>query len=118
MTHPVPDHLTPPDVSALTELQAHTQRLCRHFKWDAATDHEIFLLLTEEFGELAKAIRKREKLFIAAHKVESDEAIQANLAEEMADILSYLFDLANRYGVDLGKAYTDKMLANLQRSWE
>ncbi len=56
---------------------------------DAAT----FLWLTEEFGELATAIRS---------------GTQEELAAEMADVLAWLATLANIRGVDLESAVRRK----------
>src|SRR6188508_2241856 len=56
---------------------------------DAAT----FLWLTEEFGELATALRSG-----------TDE----ELALEMADVLAWLATLANIRGIDLGAAFVRK----------
>jgi NTP pyrophosphatase (non-canonical NTP hydrolase) len=56
---------------------------------DAAT----FLWLTEEFGELATALRS---------------GTQEELALEMADVIAWLATLANIRGVDLEQAIWDK----------
>src|SRR3954451_9062039 len=56
---------------------------------DAAT----FLWLTEEFGELATAVRA---------------GAPDELAAEMADVLAWLATLANIRGVDLGVAVVQK----------
>ena len=56
---------------------------------DAAT----FLWLTEEFGELATALRS---------------GTQDELAAEMADVLAWLATLANIRGVDLEEAVLQK----------
>jgi NTP pyrophosphatase (non-canonical NTP hydrolase) len=56
---------------------------------DAAT----FLWLTEEFGELATALRS---------------GTQEELAAEMADVLAWLATLANIRGVDLQEAFLRK----------
>src|SRR5438067_1009765 len=56
---------------------------------DAAT----FLWLTEEFGELATAVRS---------------GTQDELATEMADVLTWLATLANIRGVDLAEAVLRK----------
>ena len=80
-------------------------------------------LLTEEVGELAKAIRKKMALFTEkAKESHSDQTkeqlIQDNLAEEMADVLSYLLDLANRFDVDLAESFKRKEAENDRRTWQ
>lgn len=51
---------------------------------------KTFLWLTEEFGELARAVAKRDD--------------PDNLREEFADVLAWLVTLANVEGVDLEEA--------------
>jgi NTP pyrophosphatase (non-canonical NTP hydrolase) len=107
-----------PDLITLPDLQEHTHAMVRHFEWDKINKEKVFLLFIEEVGELAKAIRKMDHL--AEEKAKGDPSLQErrdNLAEEMADVLSYLADLANRYGVDLSEAYRKKMTENLNREW-
>ncbi|MCA9296690.1 MAG: hypothetical protein KC983_09230 [Phycisphaerales bacterium] len=72
-----------------------------------ATDNErgparTFLWLTEEFGELAEAIAKRER----------GDGDDTNLREEFADVLAWLATLANITGVDLTEAIHEKYIAD------
>ncbi len=101
----------------LPQLQQYMADLCRERGWDKASDLETFLLFSEEVGEMAKAIRRRRKLFQEQGKPGSQEH-QNELAHEMADILSYLLDLANRFDVDLQQAFLEKEEINAQRQWE
>ena len=59
-----------------------------------------FLWLTEEFGELAEAIARRER----------GDGDDENLCEEFADVLAWLATLANITGVDLTQAIHDKYI--------
>lgn len=101
-----------PNTLDLPSLQSYVGQLCRERGWDQASDLETFLLFSEEVGELAKAIRQRRQLFTEAARPKSD-----NVAEELADLLSYLLDLSNRLGVDLAQAFRDKEMENAKRSW-
>ncbi len=72
------------------------QRLIRETygaKDAARGDAATFLWLTEEFGELATALRS---------------GTQEELASEMADVLAWLVTLANVRGVDLEAAVWQK----------
>ena len=73
---------------------------------------EMFLMLTEEVGEMAKAIRKQEgmKTDSASHKPE--------LEHEIADVFIFLLDICNHYDIDLEKAFRDKEEINKQRTWK
>jgi len=76
----------------LTELQRMILQM--YGAKDAARgDAATFLWLTEEFGELATAIRS---------------GTQEELAAEMADVLAWLATLANIRGVDLEAAVRRK----------
>ena len=81
--------------------------------WDKNTVTEIFLLFTEEVGELAKAIRNESKLHSQTNPKKRFE-----LEEEFADVFNYLLDLANHFGVDLESAYREKHKRNEQRTWK
>jgi NTP pyrophosphatase (non-canonical NTP hydrolase) len=76
----------------LGDLQRHIHRLYGP-KDEARGDAATFLWLTEEFGELATALRSG-----------SDE----ELALEMADVLAWLVTLANVRGIDLDAAISTK----------
>ena len=81
-----PRHLT---LSALQTMILQMYGAKDAARGDAAT----FLWLTEEFGELATAVR-------AGH--------QDELAAEMADVLAWLATLANIRGIDLEDAVLQK----------
>ena len=57
-----------------------------------------FLWFSEEIGELAEALARRER----------GDGDEANLREEFADVLAWLTTLANITGVDLAQAVHDK----------
>ena len=73
----------------------------RYFKTDAARGPaHTWLWFSEEIGELAEAIARRER------GEENDE----NLREEFADVLAWLATLANITGVDLTQAIHAKYI--------
>jgi NTP pyrophosphatase (non-canonical NTP hydrolase) len=67
-------------------------------------------ILTEEVGELARVISRTygEQSFKKSDK-------EANLADEMADVLWVLICLANQTGVDLSEAFEKNMLKKTDR---
>ncbi len=86
-----------PEKPTLPDLQAYMAAVCEERGWNQNNHLELFLLFSEEVGELAKAIRKHSKLYdepAKAHKV-------FDLEEEFADVLGYLLDLANYFQLDL-----------------
>ena len=98
----------------LKDLQEHIKNICCERGWDKNSNFETFLLFAEEFGELAEAIREVEGLYT---KGDDKEEARSELEGEMADVLNYLLDLANRFDVDLEKAYRDKFRKNEKRVW-
>ena len=110
-----------PDVLTLPALQAHMRLQCAHFGWDTHNDERAFMLFVEEVGELAKAMRRTLNVQIEqnnpAKPILDAAAIKANLSEELADVLNYLIELANRFDIDLDRAYRDSFESHQQRSW-
>jgi NTP pyrophosphatase (non-canonical NTP hydrolase) len=79
--------------------------------FDKETVSEVFTLLIEEVGELAKAIRKQN-----GQKVDKNSQVH-DVEEEAADVFWLLLDLCNRLGIDLGKAFSAKEAKNSTRKW-
>lgn len=103
-------HLEPQPT--LRILQDYLAAVCLERGWTKDTPPEKFVLFVEEVGELAKAIRKSAGLYDEAAK---DRPFA--LEEEFADVLAYLLDLANCYGVDLENAFRAKEKINESRVW-
>ena len=99
---------------SLPDYQEYIKQLCKERGWDKSKPLEIFLLLSEEVGELAKAIRNRLKLYHEEGKTSTDDGLDY----ELADIFSYLLDMANYFNVDLEKAFREKENMNKSRKWK
>ncbi len=75
----------------------------RYHETDAARGPaRTFLWLSEEIGELAEAIARRER----------GEDNHDNLREEFADVLAWLTTLANITDVNLAEAIHEKYIAD------
>ena len=73
----------------------------RYFETDSARGPAgTFLWFSEEVGELAEALARRER----------GESNDENLREEFADVMAWLATLANITGVDLVQAITEKYI--------
>ncbi|WP_020533483.1 MazG nucleotide pyrophosphohydrolase domain-containing protein [Flexithrix dorotheae] len=103
-----------PEKPALKDFQEYIKEVCAERGWDKNNHLELFLLFTEEIGELAKAIRKHENLY---HE-EGKEDLPFELEEEFADVFAYLLDLANYFKVDLETAFRKKEAVNEKRKWK
>jgi NTP pyrophosphatase (non-canonical NTP hydrolase) len=99
-----------PEHPTLKDLQQYMDEVCKERGWTKDTYAEKFLLFSEE---LAKAMRKATGLYQEKAKQKHIE-----LAEEFADVLSYLLDLANYFSVDLEQAFREKEQINRNRIWE
>ena len=73
--------------------------ICRQKGWDRAPIHKVWLLFTEEIGELASAIRQHQNLYRKCGGKSSD------VANELGDVFSYLFQIAYMLDVDLDKMW-------------
>lgn len=85
-----------------------------------------FIALNEELGELARALKRAwiKQTQLRQEGCSAEEARQQALAQfrsliedELADCLAYLLKLSNYVGVDLEKAYLEKMALNARRHW-
>ena len=102
---------TLPSNATLQDYQALIKELVVARGFDKETVSEVFTLLVEEVGELAKAIRKSNGQKYGEH------SRQHEVEEELADVFWLLIDLANRLEVDLAKAFKDKETINQTRNY-
>lgn len=98
----------------LADYQEYLKRLCAERGWNKNNPLEIFLLFSEEIGELAKAIRNKLKLYHEVGKLTNDDELES----EFADVFSYLLDLANQFEVNLEEAFRNKEKKNALRVWK
>jgi NTP pyrophosphatase (non-canonical NTP hydrolase) len=97
----------------MADYQAFITDVCIERGWDKRTILEKMLFLTEEVGELAKAIRKEAGTYGYKRPDSTD-----HLAEELVDAFNYILDIANVYQIDLEAAFRAKWEINASRSWE
>ena len=97
--------------ATLQNIQQYVKELEVERGFDHQTVIEKCLLLGEEVGELFKAIWKSEKIKI------DNNSQQHEVANELADILIYISAIANRYEIDLEKAFREKEEINKKRKW-
>ena len=95
----------------LADLQSYVSKLEDERGFADQTVLDKCLLLGEEVGELFKAIRRTEGLLIDQRSEFGD------VASELADILIYLCAIANRYDIDLERAFREKETENHTRTW-
>jgi NTP pyrophosphatase (non-canonical NTP hydrolase) len=120
----LPDHHFPNDMRTIHDFQAFHRWLDEQKGFNT----DLFLnmmLLSGEVGEVAQVL-KQVHFMIDPSRNEGEikplaEALaeqRHNLGQELADCLAYIFKLANYTGVDLEKAYLEKMTINIDRTWK
>jgi len=96
----------------LKDFQAYVCKMVKIRGFEKETIAELFMMLSEEIGEMAKAARKHAKIKIDKSSREPE------LAFEIADVFIYLLDICNHFDIDLEKAFRDKEEINKTRTWE
>ncbi len=107
VTNP-PKHPEPP-APALKAFQEYYRRAAVQRGYNKEGPKDCLLLMVEEVGELARALRKREKLVRHGAYSGSDEA------HELADVFLYVVHMANVLGLDLAGIVRDKESINLEK---
>lgn len=82
---------------SLNKFKEITQGICIKKGWDGVSIPNLWLFLIEEIGELASAIRRTTNNFNDKKKV--------NVEGEIMDVMSYVFQIAYIYDIDLDIAF-------------
>ncbi len=98
--------------STVKDMQAYVKHVLTQRGFDHETVVEKCLLLGEEMGELFKAVRKCSDI-----KCDHESSKFGKIEHELADILIYVFDIANKLGIDVEHAFRSKEEVNKQRKW-
>ena len=83
----------PPLPYCLNAYKDMTKELCITKKWHKSSVEQVWLLLTEEIGELAGSIRRSKRQYC-------DGKI-TKIEDEMGDVFSYMFQLSHMLNIDL-----------------
>jgi NTP pyrophosphatase (non-canonical NTP hydrolase) len=98
-----------PPAPALKAFQEYYRRAALQRGYAKEGPKDCLLLMVEEVGELARALRKREKLVRHGSYPDSSEA------QELADVFLYVVHMANVLELDLAHIVRDKEVVNLQK---
>ena len=102
------------DNSSLTQIQDYIKKVVELRGFSKQSIQETMLLLLEETGELAKAIRKSEtKMSVDIDKIQNYDTAES----EVADILFVLLAVCNQLNINLFNALKDKEIKNCERNW-
>ena len=102
------------DKSSINEIQSYIKKVMEVRGFNKEKSSDKILLLVEEVGELAKAIRKNEK------KLGIDKTKEYNYSSvesEIADVFIVLLSICDILNIDLLKVFLDKEEENIKRIW-
>ena len=100
--------------SSIDEIQNYMKKIMEMRGFNKEKSSDKILLLVEEVGELAKAIRKNEK------KLGIDKTKEYNyssIESEIADVFIVLLSICDILNINLFKAFLDKEEENIKRVW-
>ena len=89
------------------EYQRRLDALERERGWERVLPSHTFLHMGEEMGEIARILECLEGY---RGTDRSREQLQLDLAGELADMMAFLFKLANQHDIDVGKAMEAHLL--------
>lgn len=84
--------------------------------FDEESENDLFILLLEEIGELARIIRLYSGLKTKETTIQNHESL--NIEEEIADIFIYILIFANKFGINLFKSFISKERKNEEEKWD
>lgn len=103
------------DNNSLNEVQSYIREVIKIRGFSNESADKKMLLLIEEVGELAKAIRKEKtNMAIDKNKINNYDTVES----EIADVFIVLVSLCNVLDIDLFKALKDKEKENVYRNWK
>ena len=102
------DRVRPP-APAVRTFQNYYRRVAIQRGYTHENAKDCLMLMVEEIGELARALRKRAKL------VRHGKGIQNQEEAELADVFIYVVHMANILKVDLSTIVQAKEIANIQK---
>lgn len=104
------------DLKTMTDQTAETWHFDLKSEYSPKEREMLYLAIAlgGEVGELQNLVKKtiRRKYHTKGH---SDDGLEKALPSEMADVLYYLLRLSDSLGIDLDKAFIEKMEINRKR---
>lgn len=102
------------NTNTLPEIQKYLEKVITIRGFSKENVEKTMLLLTEEIGELAKAIRKEQTpMGIDKTKIKNYDTVES----EIADVFIVLCTICNKLNIDLFQAIKNKENENIKRTW-
>lgn len=102
-------HRVLPPSPAIKSFQHYYRRAALQRGYSRENAKDCLLLMVEEVGELARALRKRVKLTRHGNPIHNQEEL------ELADVFLYVVHMANILKIDLATVVQRKELLNIQK---
>ena len=100
--------------ASLNQVQEYVKKVLDLRGFSDETIQETMLILLEETGELAKAIRKAAtNMSVDVDKMQSYDTVES----EVADVFIVLLAVCNKFQINLLDALRDKEKKNCGRNW-
>lgn len=100
--------------NSLNEVQEYIKKVIELRGFSEENIEKTMLLLTEEIGELAKAIRKdKTSMSIDKRKINNYDTIES----EIADVFIVLCTICNKLNINLFDSLKSKEKENIDRKW-
>ena len=99
---------------SLNDYKESTMLMCKQKGWDKVNIPTVWLLFTEEIGELASAIRQYTRTF-KKRALKKERGI--DVQSEMGDVFSYLFQLASMLDVDLNEMWINHQMKAIEKNY-
>src|SRR6185437_3106172 len=93
----------------LPDIQTYIKDMIHHRGFDGESLQDVFIMLTEEVGELAKSLRK----FHGTTRIATDSTV-SSVEHEAADVLWMLICVCNKLDINLEDALRSKEEINNQ----
>ena len=100
--------------SSITQIQEYIKNVVELRGFASQPVQETMLLLLEETGELAKAIRKSAtNMSVDVDRMQNYDTVES----EVADVFFVLTAICNQMNINLLNALKEKEKANCERNW-
>ena len=101
--------------STLSYIQVYIKKVLDLRGLSNQTVKDKLLLLTEEIGELTKAVRKNlSGASVDPNRINNYDSVES----EIADVLIVLISVANVLNIDIFKSLKEKEEININRKWK
>ena len=101
--------------STLSDIQTYIKKVLQLRGFEGQTAKDKILLLVEEVGELAKAVRKNSSgASVDLQKIKNYDSVES----EIADVLIVLISVANTLDIDIFESLKEKEQININRKWK